>query len=426
MSPNGLLDHLQRSAGGPTGQTVTASNVGNLGTSWDRWAERKEESSQCMVSGSDAMRYCRKCVLPDTRPGLTIGDDNICNACEAHATKESIDWARREQLFAEVAREARTSASGYDCVIPVSGGKDSTWQVVKCLEHGLTPLAVTWKTPGRTRIGQRNLDNLIQLGVDHIDYKVNSETEKKFMRAAFERFGATAIPMHMAIFNIPVSLAVRSRIPLIVWGENSAFEYGGTEEQRTGFSLDDAWLEKYGVTHGTTARDWVSVELTEKDLAAYSGPSMKEAAAAGVRAVFLGYYFKWDPNATAAVAEANGFERDKEGARTGYYDHADIDDEFISVHHWMKWYKFGFTRAFDNLALEIRNGRLGREAAIEIIRQYGEQRPDADIRRLTDFLGWTIDGFFDRAEKFRNLEIWQRENGFWSIPDFLVPEWSWS
>ena len=137
-----------------------------------------------MMLGSDAMRYCQKCVLPDTRPNLTIGRDGVCNACEAHATKESIDWAQREQLFAEVAREARSSSSGYDCVIPVSGGKDSTWQTITCLEHGLTPLCVSWRAPGRTTIGQRNLDNLISLGVDHIDYSINPDTERKFLLKA--------------------------------------------------------------------------------------------------------------------------------------------------------------------------------------------------------------------------------------------------
>lgn len=379
-----------------------------------------------MTLGVGAMRFCRKCVLPDTRPNLTIGPSGVCSACESHATKASIDWTEREQQFREVARRARESAFGYDCVIPVSGGKDSTWQVVKCLEYGLTPLAVTWKTPGRTIIGQRNLDNLISLGVDHIDYQINPNVEKLFMRLSFERYGSTAIPMHMAIFNIPVTVAVRFGIPLIVWGENSAFEYGGSSEECTGFQLDDEWLKRYGVTHGTSAQDWLSEELSAKDLTAYFGPSSAEVTETNVRGVFLGYYLPWDPMATTATAEVHGFRRNADGARTGIYDSADIDDEFISVHHWMKWYKFGFTRSFDNLSLEIRHGRVDRVSAIEMLRKLGEQRPVADIETLAGYLGWTVAAFLEQCERFRNPEIWCYNGDRWFIEDFIVPDWYWT
>src|SRR6185295_11065451 len=171
---------------------------------------------------------------------------------------------------------------------PVSGGKDSTWQVVTCLEAGLKPLAVTWKPPGRTAIGQANLDNLKRIGVDHIDYTIDPKVEARFMLKAFARFGSTAIPMHLALFNIPLTLAVALHIPLIVWGENSAFEYGSADEAHTGFRLDRAWLSTYGVTHGTTAADWIDGELTRKDLAAYFGPDPDSLEAHGVNAVFLG------------------------------------------------------------------------------------------------------------------------------------------
>ncbi|HZS84269.1 MAG TPA: N-acetyl sugar amidotransferase [Stellaceae bacterium] len=371
------------------------------------------------------MRWCRSCVLPDTRPNLEIGDDGVCNACRAHASKRGIDWAARAEAFREVVARARRESTGYDCVIPVSGGKDSTWQVVTCLEAGLKPLAVTWKTPGRTAIGAANLANLVALGVDHIDYQVSPVTERRFMRAALARFGDPAIPMHMALFAIPLRIALRFRIPLVVWGENSAFEYGGTEEERRGFALDGAWLRKYGVTHGTSWRDWIGGALAERDLVAYALPAEAELAAAGTRAIFLGYYFPWDPKATLAVASAHGFRPRSEGPKTGYYDYADIDDDFISVHHWFKWYKFGFTRLFDNLSLEIRNDRMTRERAIDIIRERGEETPQADIAALCRFLDMPKDEFFALAERFRNPRIWERSGGRWIMPEFLIPDWDW-
>ena len=371
------------------------------------------------------MRYCLRCVLPDSRPNLVIGDDGVCNACHAHASRPAIDWKAREALFGEVVRNARANSRGHDCLVPVSGGKDSTWQVLKCLEHGLNPLAVTWKTPARTAVGQRNLDNLVRLGVDHVDYQVNPKVESLFMLRAYERFGSTAIPMHMALFSIPLSIAVRFGIPVVVWGENSAFEYGGTDEERTGFRLDAKWLRKFGVTHGTTAADWVSAELPARALTPYFGPDDEALARAGVNAVFLGYYFAWDPETTHRVAREHGFEGRAAGVKTGYYDYADIDDDYISIHHHLKWYKFGFTRLFDNLSLEIRNGRMTRDEAIAIIRRTGPQEPRGDIEKFCAFAGIDVARFFEIAEKFRNPDVWKREADIWVIPDFLVSDWNW-
>jgi len=372
------------------------------------------------------VKWCKACVLPDTRPNIVIDEDGVCNACRNHDTKLEIDWiARREQLEL-VVQDAKGRANGYDCVIPVSGGKDSTWQTVQCLKLGLKPLAVTWRPPGRTEIGLRNLDNLRRLGVDHIDYSIDRRVEAVFMLKAFQRFGSTAVPMHLALFNIPLSIAVRFRIPLVVWGENSAFEYGNKTDADTGFELNRDWLKTYGVSHGTTAADWVDAELTAKDLTPYAGPTDNELKSAGVRAIFLGYYMPWDPEVTRRVASSHGFEVSKEGPRTGYYNYADIDDDFISLHHWMKWYKFGFTRTFDNLSIEIRNGRMSREAAIDIIRQRGLETPVEDMKKFSSFAGVDLDHFLEIAEKFRNQDIWKAgKNGKWHMPEFLISDWEW-
>src|SRR3989344_9195869 len=128
--------------------------------------------------------YCAVCVLPNTRPGLVLDDKGVCNACRQSA-QEEVDWKQRKQDWEKVVFEAKEKQAVYDCVIPVSGGKDSTWQTVMCLEHGLRPLAVTWRTPARTKLGQKNLDNLISLGVDHIDWSVNPTIERTFMLETF-------------------------------------------------------------------------------------------------------------------------------------------------------------------------------------------------------------------------------------------------
>ncbi len=368
------------------------------------------------------MKYCTRCILPDTRPNLRLDADGVCNACRAHGTKRDIDWAQRADDFRRVVENAKRRSKGYDCLIPVSGGKDSTWQVAKCLEAGLHPLAVTWKTPARTPLGQRNLDNLVKLGVDHIDYQINPKVERVFMLKALRMHGSTALPMHLAIFNIPLTLAVRFEIPLVIYGENSAFEYGSADRAHEGFRLDTEWLKTYGVTHGTSAEDWVDSELTRQDLTPYFGPSA--SALAGVNAIFLGYYFGWNPQAIAQIAQSLGFEPGT-SARTGAWNFADVDDDFISIHHYLKWHKFGMTRVFDNLSVDIRNGLITRDEAIAQVRALGDQTPHADIRKFCAFVGIAEPEFFEIIEPQRNLKIWQQTAGVWHIPGFLIQDWPW-
>jgi N-acetyl sugar amidotransferase len=372
------------------------------------------------------MTYCARCVTSDTRPNITFDADGVCNACRQHEQRVEVDWDERRRAWDQLVVEARAAGRGYDCLVPVSGGKDSTWQVLACLEHGLNPLAVTWKTPGRTDLGQRNLDNLVSLGVDHVDYQVNPKVEARFMAVATERLGVPGLPMHMALFAIPLRLAVSLRIPLVVWGENSAVEYGSADEALRGARLDAAWLERFGVTAGTTAADWVGqAGLTDRDLTPYVRPTTEELDGAGVRAVFLGHFLAWDPVKTAEVAAAHGFQAAPH-ARTGTYAFADVDDDFISVHHHFKWPKFGFTRSFDNLSLEIRNGRLTRDEAIEMLRALGDETPHADIERWCEFTGMSRARFDQVEASFRNPEIWRRRDGVWVIEDFIVGDRSWT
>lgn len=373
------------------------------------------------------LKYCSKCVLPNTRPQINFNYETlICDACQNILNRKQTDWSEREKLFRELVTSVKSKRKSYDCIIPVSGGKDSTWQVIVALEYGLHPLCVTWKTPARNKIGAENLQNLIKLGVDHIDFSINPSVEKIFTLKAFKKMGSPVIPMHMALHAIPLQLATKFKIPLILWGENSADEYGG-ENNLKGLKLNREWLLKYGVTNGTCHSDWIDNELTEKDLAPYAWPNDSEQDQAGVKAVFLGHYFKWDPQHTFKVASKYGF-RSAEKAKTGFYEFADIDDSFlITIHHWMKWFKFGFTRMWDNLSLEIRNERMTRKMAIDKIKSFGEELPKSEISLFCKYVNISETEFFNIASSFRNNDIWKsNSNGVWFIKDFLIEDWKWN
>lgn len=237
--------------------------------------------------------------------------------------------------------------------------------------------------------------------------------------------GDTAIPMHMALYAIPLRLAVTYDIPLVVWGESPHLEYGGTEEERNINTLDPGWFKRHDILQHTSVEDWIDEQLTSKDLEAYHLPSGQEFKTSGIRSVFLGYYFKWDPEENSQIAQNHGFKVRTRGSKTGYYDYADIDCDFISIHHYFKWLKFGFTRLFDNLSVEIRNGRMSRNEAVQIIAERKDQTPIEDIKKLCVFIKITEDHFAEIAETFRNKNIWSLNNGRWVIKDFIINDWEW-
>ena len=374
------------------------------------------------------MKYCKTCILPDTRPGIFLDEEGICSGCHGYLDKTTtIDWRDRALKFEQLISWAKNKSTTYDCIIPVSGGKDSWYQVIKAKEANLKVLCVTWKTPGRTDIGQKNLDALVaKLNVDHIDFTIDPEVEKKFMIASFERKGATGIPMHMAIFSIPMRLANQFKIPLVIWGENPQLEYGGNKKERLANNLNLEWISQHGVTNCTSLNDWIGQQgLTSSELEAYRLPTKEQLNLFNPRSIFLGSFFEWNSWDNAELAMQHGFESNPIHLKTGLWHFADVDCHFISIHHFLKWFKFGITRSFDNLSLEIRQGFINRDTAKKKLTELGLQQPYEDIEKFCEFTGKTQKWFWDVAESHRNKEIWKLVDGIWKIPDFLIEDWEW-
>ncbi len=246
------------------------------------------------------------------------------------------------------------------------------------------------------------------------------------MLRGFERFGSTAIPMHMAIFNVPLTVAARFDVPLVVWGENSAVEYVGDGHRphlparlrvgaplRRGPRHDRGGLGRRTSSRARTSRP-TSARATRSCARRGSRRCSSASSSNGTR--------RRRPGSPPSTASA----RATRGPRTGLYDYADIDDDFISIHHWMKWLKFGFTRTWDNLSLEIRNGRMTRDEAIDVLRERGDETPArATSRRSASSSGSPQERFDEIAETLpqpRRLDAARRH---WVIDGFLIPDWDW-
>src|SRR5437588_12480010 len=193
------------------------------------------------------LKYCVRCVMPHTKPDLKLDDAGVCNACRSYEARREVDWKQRErELLLVLDRYRSSDGSRWDCIVPVSGGKDSTYQVVRMLRFGVNPLCVTATTCHLSDVGRKNIENVKCLGVDYIEFSPNPIVRRKLNRIGLAEVGDISWPEHVGIFTIPVRAAVEFNVPLIVWGEKSQDEYGGPAAAAHNNVLTRRWLEEFG------------------------------------------------------------------------------------------------------------------------------------------------------------------------------------
>jgi len=362
------------------------------------------------------LHYCKRCVMPDTKPDLQLDGEGICNACRSYERRKEIDWdARHKELLEVLERYRHRNGSTWDCIVPVSGGKDSTYQVVRMLQLGLNPLCVTSTTCDESALGRRNIDNLQNLGVDHVQFSPNPKVRARLNRIGLTQVGDISWPEHVGIFTIPVRAAVQFNVPLIVWGENSQNEYGGPAAAAQGSTLNRRWLEEFGGLLGLRVSDLIGMEgLQARDLIPYHYPSDEELARVGVTGLFLGHYLPWDGLSNTLIAQSNGFityDKVVEGSMVNYEN---LDNHQTGIHDYFKFLKFGFGRATDLACLHIRRGRLTRQDGLDAVRRLDGLFPWEYLgKSLADILApleMSVDEFVRLCDKFTNKKIFVRDS----------------
>ena len=362
------------------------------------------------------LRYCKRCLFPETKPDLHFNEDGICSACIAAESKyDNIDWAQREKDFNTIIDKFRLGKDkvGYDCLIPVSGGKDSTYQAYFMKEVcGMNPLCVCFETTKVTEIGQRNLDNISKMGIDVIHFKKNYNAYKSMVIEGFRRVGDEMWPNHIGIFTIPVNIAAKFGIPLIIWGENPQQEYGGPLESIEKNTLTRSWLEEFGGLLGNRIQDMIGVDgLTAKDLTPYFYPSDDELKKVGIISLFLGHYFFWDARKQLEIVKQHGFVVKEDGPVEGTYtNYENLDEAMHGLHDYLKFVKYGFGRATDHACIDIRNRRLTRNEGIELVKKYDGKYPHLSINAFIEYSGMTKDEINEIIDSYTNPVLFKVDN----------------
>lgn len=369
------------------------------------------------------MKYCKRCVMPDTRPGITFNRDGVCCACTHYDARKNIDWDKR---FAELKilcdkYRGMNGPGGYDCAVAVSGGKDSHYQVYIMKEvMGMNPILFSAEDNfPMTAAGIHNLKNISEeFGCTIISCKPNIKTQKILMRKFFEKYGKPTWFIDRLIYTFPLHMAVKFNTPLLVYGENVSYEYGGAEDEETYSAKSQI---NNGVAIGIPLEELVGDGVTENDLSLTIAPTADEMAA--LDPIYLSYFMEWDSFKNYEFAKKRGFrDLTHEWDRTHHVESFDqIDSRAYLVHSWLKYPKFGHAAATDYGARSVRYGLITREQAIEAVRSRDGALDPLCVRDFCEFIGYTEPEFWAIMDKFYNPDIFRKNShGKWVLKD---PVW---
>ncbi|MFA5908696.1 MAG: N-acetyl sugar amidotransferase [Vicinamibacterales bacterium] len=360
------------------------------------------------------LTYCVRCVMPHTKPDLHIDEEGVCSACRFIEQRHAIDWNRRQQELMDLLNGYRRYGANWDCIVPVSGGKDSTYQVIRMLQFGLNPLCVTATTCDLSELGRRNIESLKRLGVDHVQFSPNPLVRAKLNRIGLTEVGDISWPEHVGIFTIPVRAAVQYQVPLIIWGENSQNEYGGPAADSANNVLSRRWLEEFGGLLGMRVSDLSEAYGIEpRHLLPYQYPSEQDLQRVGVTGLFLGYYLPWDGLSNALIAQANSFATFEGPVEGSIVNYENLDNHQTGIHDYFKFLKFGFSRATDIACLHVRRGRITRQDALAMVKARDGRFPwtylGKPLKDILEPLEMSVEEFIRICDRFTNKKLFKRD-----------------
>ena len=365
------------------------------------------------------MQYCTRCVYPSASAVTLQFDENgVCSGCRASGQKKTVDWKQRDQLFRELFEEYRSKdGSNYDCIIPVSGGKDSYFQThVVTKVYGMKPLLVTYHGNNYTPEGTYNLERMRHVfNVDHIIFRPSEEVLIKLNRLGLKKMGDMNWHNHVGIYTYPAITAIKHRIPILIWGEHGRTEVGGM------YSLND-FIEvtaKYVLEHCGRGFKWTDMVeeaegLKSRDLVWLRYPTDDEIFDVGMRGIHINNYIEWNPNEQAKLMmDLYGWKAAEQPFERTYRRISNLDDMHENgAHDYLKFIKFGYGRCTDHACKDVREGKITRAEAIELVRKYDHVRP-SDLNRWCTYTSMSHDEFDAIADTFRSPKVWWIHDGQW-------------
>lgn len=359
------------------------------------------------------MKYCKGCLQPDTRPNSKFTPEGICPACDYFERLQQVDWQERYEILQGLLsnyKKKHNRKHRFDCIIGVSGGKDSTRQALWVRDKlGLTPLLACLSYPPEqvTERGTNNISNLIELGFDVVISAPAPVTWKRLMRASFDKFTNWARSTELALFSSVPQLAIHYEIPLILWGENPGLQVGDLKTLgHTGYDGNNL---RYMNTLSGGALEWIREAGFElKDLIPYQYPTPDEFDQHQLQIVYLGWFLgDWSLVNNGMYSAAAGLEiREDTVENTGdLHGVTSLDEDWVTLNQMIKYYKFGFGRVTDYANEEIRLGRMSRAQGIHLVEHYDDACAPGYIESFSDYIGISVGEFWKKVYASVNREL---------------------
>lgn len=321
------------------------------------------------------LQYCIRCCMPETSEGINYDERGVCQSCRSSEMKMHIDWNARECELRKILEEAkRNSGDNYDCMVPISGGKDSIFQLhVLTRQYGMRPLACTFSHNWYSKTGWENLWSCLEkLDVDHIMFTPRRSLVNKIAKKSLYAIGDSCWHCHAGVGAFPLQVAIKYDIKLMIWGESIA-EFGSKGTYEKPIEFDDEYYMKVS-TKVSPEKMIDGKDITAKDIIPFRLPTKEVFLKAGVRGIHLGDYIFWDGERQVEfIKQEYGWQEDRiEGTYKGYKS---VECRMPGVHDYLKFLKRGFGRATDHASQDVRAGIMTREEGFEIIKKYDSQKP---------------------------------------------------
>ena len=354
------------------------------------------------------LSYCSRCCMPETNEFQNFDEFGICNACRSSEQKMKIDWDARQKILKQLLDDTKKkSGNNYDCVVPISGGKDSSFQLhILVKVYKLTPLAVTFSHNWWTKTGKYNLENILEkLNVDHMMYTPNRGLINKLAKKSLKMIGDSCWHCHAGVWSYPFHVATKFNIPLIIYGESPADFSGQTTYSEQKIEKKDFVREGLKYSIKIPPSKMVDKKLSEKNLCLFFPPSDKQLSEAGVHGIYLGDYIFWDhERQTEFLKDEYDWREHKVEGSYKYYK--SVECRMSGVHDYAKFIKRGFGRGTDFASQDVRAGLISREQGFDIAAKQDVQRPKT-LDYYLKITGYSEKEFEDiliskRNKKFHN------------------------
>ena len=365
------------------------------------------------------VRFCKKCTISNQRPRIGFDEEGICSACRFAGYKATeINWEEREKELVALVKRFKRKDGGYEAMVPTSGGKDSG-RVAHELKYkyGMNVLTVTWAPHLYTDMGLKNFQSMIHIGgLDNILGTPNGIVHRKLTKLAFEILGDPFQPFIYGQTNFPLQIAVKYKIPLIMYGENGEVEYGGDMKNAFRPTRDYRCDHKKHYFSGLPPEALINYGISQKETASYLPPPDKELDAIKTEIHFYSYYHKWIPQENYYYAvEHTGFTANPIRSEGTYSKYASLDDKIDGFHFYLSFIKFGIGRATADSAHEIRDRHLTRDEGVRLVKKFDGEFPQRNFNTFLEYCGISEEYFWQVIDSWRSPHIWAKVNGVWKL-----------